>query len=67
MRFRYLLPFALLAGCSSQPDEAALKADPKVNQTAQQALEKNQSDPNVPDGLKKIQADTLQRQPGMNR
>lgn len=61
-----LLPLTLiaLAGCS-QSESGPQTPGPTAGMTAQQNLEKIQNDPKIPDGLKKIQTDTLQNQPGV--
>jgi hypothetical protein len=63
MKSYLLLSFvpAILVGCSSQ---GTAPAPTNPGETAQQSLEKIQNDPKMPEGLKKIQAATLQSQPG---
>ena len=68
MKFAHLfliLPFAALAGCSSQGEGASQRPDPNVGLTAEQKIDKIKSDPTIPDGLKRIQTETLQRQAGI--
>jgi len=64
-----LLLFALVVlwGCSSQAETSAPPPSPNAGLTPQQNMEKIKSDPNIPEGLKKIQTETLQGQPGVNR
>jgi hypothetical protein len=66
MRFRllFLLGVAVLVGCSSPEGDATPRPDPNAGLTKRQKIEKIQNDPNIPDGLKKIQTETLSRQPG---
>ena len=69
MKITYLFSLCMvtvLIGCSSQGDSAA-KIDPSANSTPDQQIEKIKNDPNIPDGLKKIQTETLQAQPGVKR
>ncbi len=68
MKLAHLIPlFTLvaLAGCSSQPADTDQRPTANASLTPQQNLEKIKNDPNIPDGLKKIQTDTLQRQAGI--
>ncbi|RYG38057.1 hypothetical protein EON81_04810 [bacterium] len=64
MKITYLslLPLALLVGCSSKSDDSGVPSSSNAGLTAEQKVEKIQSDPNIPDGLKQIKADTIQRQ-----
>jgi hypothetical protein len=66
MHFRLLLFLcaAVFGGCSSSQDDATPRPDPNAGLTKRQKIEKIQNDPNIPDGLKKIQTETLSRQPG---
>ncbi len=59
-----LLVLGALGGCSTQPEQAP---SPEAKMTAQQNIDKIQSDSKIPDGLKKIQTETLQHQPGVKR
>lgn len=52
----------LLAGCGSHGDDAPVKPGPDSGLSAQQKIDKIQSNANIPDGLKRIQTDTLQHQ-----
>ena len=60
--FLPLFALVILTGCSSQPTP---HPSPTAHLTPQQDIEKIQNDPSVPDGLKKIQIDTIQRQAGI--
>lgn len=67
MKFTHIFPLFVavtLAGCSTQANQAATPG-PAAHMTPQQGIDKIQTDPNVPDGLKKIQVDTIQRQAGI--
>lgn len=59
-----LVAFATITGCSSQGNASAQPPDPNVNLSAQEKIDNIKNDPEIPDGLKQIQIDTLQRQPG---
>lgn len=64
MKLTYLLPLLVLAGCASKEDPTAATPDADVKLTTQEKIDKIQNDPKIPEGLKQIQIDTLQRQPG---
>lgn len=67
MKLAPLLLFTVLAGCSSEAQNASQIPSSDVGLTNEQKIEKIQSDPNIPDGLKQIQTETLRRQPGTPR
>ena len=60
----FVLVIGALGGCSSQPQPAP---SPGAKMTAQQNIDQIKSDSKIPDGLKKIQTETLQHQPGVKR
>ncbi|WP_144241151.1 hypothetical protein [Fimbriimonas ginsengisoli] len=64
MKLTHLLPLcalAGLAGCSSR--DSASGMHPTENVTSRQKIDQIKADPNVPDGLKQIQVDTLSKDP----
>lgn len=66
MRLAYLiLPCLLAAGCG--PGEQKFTPQPGASTSAEEQLQKIQNDPNKPEGLKRIQAESLSRQPGVKR
>ncbi len=56
-----LISSIVLTGCAAQPDP---QAGPTSKLTAKQSAQKIANDPKIPDGLKKIQMNTLQHEPG---
>lgn len=64
--FLLLFVAAALSGCS-HGDETAARPNPDAGLTAQQKIEKIQNDPKIPEGLKRIQTDTLRHEPSLGR
>lgn len=61
-----VLPLVALAGCSAG-ENAAGPTDPNVHLSASEKIEKIENDPKIPDGLKKIQTETLRAGPDAKR
>jgi len=67
MKLKSLLPLAVvLAGCSHAADPK-IAAAPDAGISADQKIEQIKNDSSTPDGLKQIQMETLQHQPGSKR